>query len=297
MIKQLLEAGVHFGHQTKRWHPKMKRFIFGQRNGIYIIDLEKTVEHLNQARDFVYEVASTGGHILFVGTKKQAQEAVEEAAKKSGMSFVKNRWLGGLLTNFQTVKKSVERLRTIEKMNENGIFAQLTKKEVARLTKEKDKILRNLGGIRDMTGLPQAVFLIDSKKEDIAVEEAHRLKIPVVALIDTNCDPELIDYPIPGNDDALKSIRFLTSLITESIMEGRRRYLTGESETAPASLPQSQAPREEEPLPVAVAAEPALPAGKLQETLEELESLEETTEKEKEERKKLVKPKIHREAE
>ena len=284
-MKQLLEAGVHFGHQTKRWHPKMKKFIFGQRNGIYIIDLEKTVEHLSQARDFVYEVASTGGHILFVGTKKQAQEAIVEAARKSGMSFVKHRWLGGLLTNFQTVKKSVERLKSLEKMSENGVFVQLTKKEIARLTKEKDKLLRDLDGIRDMMNLPQAILIIDSKKEEIAVQEAHRLKIPIVALIDTNCDPELIDYPIPGNDDALKSIRCLTLLITESILDGRKQYLT--SEVTRRKEEQSQATLESE-----------LPSSsQLQETLEELESMEELTEKEKEERKKLAKPKTRRETE
>ncbi len=280
LIKKLLESGVHFGHQTKRWNPKMKKFIFGERSGIYIIDLEKTIEYLNQARDFVYEVASKGGNILFVGTKKQAQEVVEEVAKKSGMFFVKNRWLGGLLTNFQTVKKSVERLKSIEKMSENGIFAKLTKKEIAKLTKEKDKLLKDLNGIREMGGLPQVIFVIDSKKEEIAVKEANKLKIPVIGLIDTNCDPDVIDYPIPGNDDALKSIRFIASLIVESIIEGRKQFLT--SEVVPTKV------ETEQPVPV----EASILTSPIVESLEEIESLEEVTEKEKEERRKLNKVRI-----
>ncbi len=275
LIKKLLESGVHFGHQTKRWNPKMKRFIFGERSGIYIIDLEKTIDFLNQARDFIFEVASKGGNILFVGTKKQAQEVVEEAARNCNMFYVRNRWLGGLLTNFQTVKKSVERLKAIEKMSENGIFAKITKKEIARLTKEKDKLLKDLSGIREMTGLPQAVFIIDSKKEEIAVQEAKRLHIPIIALIDTNCDPDVVDYPIPGNDDALKSIRIIVSLITESILEGRKQYMTSGVAVAKTEAEQAQ--------------EALLISSQMAASLEELESLEETTEKEKEERKKLAK--------
>lgn len=280
LIKKLLESGVHFGHQTKRWNPKMKRFIFGERSGIYIIDLEKTIEYLNQARDFVHDIAARGGNILFVGTKKQAREVVEEAAQKSGMFFVKYRWLGGLLTNFQTVKKSVERLKSIEKMSENGIFEKLTKKEIANLTKEKDKLLRDLNGIREMGGLPQAIFIIDSKKEEIAVKEAQKLKIPIIGLIDTNCDPDLIDYPIPGNDDALKSIRFIALLITESILEGRKQYLTSEA-------PQTQ---EEVPPAMAMPSEPEILSSPIVESLEE-ETLE-TTEKGKEDRRKPSKIKI-----
>jgi len=282
LIKKLLESGVHFGHQTKRWNPKMKRFIFGERSGIYIIDLEKTIEHLNQARDFIHDIAARGGNILFVGTKKQAQEVVEEAAQKTGMFFVKHRWLGGLLTNFQTVKKSVERLKSIEKMSENGIFAKLTKKEIAKFTKEKDKLLRDLNGIREMGGLPQAIFIIDSKKEDIAVKEAQKLKIPVIGLIDTNCDPDLIDYPIPGNDDALKSIRLIALLITESILEGRKQYLTSETPQVQEVAPAPPGP----PLEGEVLSSPIV------ESLEEIETLEETTEKEKEEHRKLSKIKI-----
>lgn len=240
LIKNLLEAGVHFGHQTQRWNPKMKKYIFGQRSGIYIIDLEKTVECLNTARDFLKDVAAKGGHILFIGTKKQAQMIIEEEAKRSEMYYMKHRWPGGLLTNYQTVKKSIDRLKTIEQMSENGIWQNLTKKETARLTKEKDKLLRDLGGIREMRNLPEAVFIVDPKKEEIAAKEAHKLNIPVAGLIDTNSDPDLIDYPVPGNDDALKAIKIITSLITDSIIEGRKEYLTSqavkskiESEAAP----------------------------------------------------------------
>ena len=225
MIKKLLEAGVHFGHQTRRWNPKMKRFIFGERSGIYIIDLEKTVETLNQACDFVHGVASKGGQVLFVGTKKQAQEVIQSEATRAGMYYVNNRWLGGLLTNYQTVRKSVDRMKAIEKMGENGIFERLTKKEIARLTKEKEKLGKDLNGIRDMVKLPSIVFIVDTKKEEIAVKEAQKLNIPIVGLIDTNCDPDVIDYPIPGNDDALKSIRFVASLITDNIIEGRKKYM------------------------------------------------------------------------
>ena len=229
LIKKLLEAGVHFGHQTKRWNPKMKKYIFGERSGIYIIDLEKTIECLNQARDFVYDIASKGGWVLFIGTKKQAQEIIVSEATRASMFYVNNRWLGGLLTNFQTVKKSIQRMRDIEKMKEDGIFASLTKKEVARLTKEKDKLLLNLGGIREMSRLPDCVVVIDTKKEEIAVKEAAKLNIPIVGLIDTNCDPDMITYPVPGNDDAVKSIRHITMLLAESIAEGRKKHKETES--------------------------------------------------------------------
>ena len=244
LIKKLLESGVHFGHQTKRWNPKMKRFIFGERSGIYIIDLEKTVECINLARDFLREVAAKGGKILFIGTKKQAQPIIEEEAKNSGMYFVKNRWLGGLLTNFHTVRKSIERLVTIEQMGQNGIWERLTKKEVARLTKEKDKLLRDLGGIRDMKSWPQAVFVVDPKREEIAVKEAKKLNIPIVALVDTNCDPDVIDYPVPGNDDALKSIRTVTALIAESIRDGVKEYLTNETIKKKSNQTEAQAGQE-----------------------------------------------------
>lgn len=229
LIKKLLEAGVHFGHQTHRWNPKMKKYIFGQRSGIYIIDLEKTADCLNRARDFLKDIAAKGGKILYVGTKKQAQSIVEEEAKKADMFYIKNRWLGGLLTNFETVKKSIARLEEIEKMSQNGTWANLKKKETARLTKEKDKLLRDLGGIRNMRKLPQAIFIIDPKREEIAVQESAKLGIPIVGVIDTNCDPDLIDYPIPANDDALKSIRLIASLATESILDGKKEFLTSDT--------------------------------------------------------------------
>ncbi len=230
LIKKLLEAGVHFGHQTKRWCPKMKKYIFGQRSGIYIIDLEKTVQCLSKAQDFARDVAAKGGRILFVGTKKQAQSIVEEEAKRTEMYYVCNRWLGGLMTNFQTVKKSIERMKEIERMSQDPtIWDNLKKKEIASLTKEKEKFLRDLNGIRDMTKHPDAVFIIDPKLEEIAVKESRKLGIPIIAIIDTNCDPDLIDYPIPGNDDALKSVRFLTALVADSIVEGRKEYMTSEA--------------------------------------------------------------------
>ena len=224
VLKTLLECGVHFGHQTRRWNPKMKRFIFGERSGIYIIDLEKTIECLNKARDFVRDIAAKGGNVLFVGTKKQAKDVMESEAKRCEMFYVNNRWMGGLLTNFQTIKKSVERLRKLEKMEEDGVLNNLTKKEAAQLTKEKQKLLNDLGGIREMKNHPQAIFIVDSKKEEIAVKEASRLNIPIIGLIDTNCDPDLIILPIPGNDDALKSIRYITSIVADSIIEGRKEF-------------------------------------------------------------------------
>ena len=229
LIKRLLEAGVHFGHQTKRWNPKMKKFIFGQRSGIYIIDLEKTAECLRTAKDFVRGLAAEGKKVLFIGTKKQAQKIVEEEANRCGMFFVTHRWLGGLLTNFQTVRKSIQRLEEIEAMADNGVWENLKKKEIARLSKEKDKLLKNLGGIRQMNDLPAAVMIVDPKREHIAVREAVKLGIPIVAIVDTNCDPDPIQYPIPGNDDALKSIRFITSHIADSILEGTQEFLETQS--------------------------------------------------------------------
>ncbi len=227
LIKKLLEAGVHFGHQSRRWNPKMKRFIFGERGGIYIIDLEKTVDRLNTARDFVRDAASKGAKFLYVGTKKQAQDVIEQEAVRAEMYYVKNRWMGGLLTNLETVKKSVKKLNDIEKMETNGTVGRLTKKEASLLMKEKDRLLRDLGGIREMPVVPQVMFVVDTKKEEIAVAEANRLGIPVVGLIDTNSDPDMIQFPIPGNDDAVKSVKFIASLITDSIIEGRKEFLAG----------------------------------------------------------------------
>lgn len=225
VLKKLLECGTHFGHQTRRWNPKMKRFIFGDRDGIYIIDLEKTIQNLNVAKDFVYDVAMKGGKVLFVGTKKQAQDVIVSEASRAGMPYINNRWMGGLLTNFQTVKKSLIKMLNIEKTIANGGIQNFTKKEIALLTKEKDRLVRDLGGIRDMADLPKAIFVVDSKREEIAVKEANRLGIPLIGLIDTNCDPDVIDYPIPGNDDALKSIRYITAIIADAIIQGRKEFL------------------------------------------------------------------------
>jgi small subunit ribosomal protein S2 len=223
-MKQLLEAGVHFGHQTKRWNPKMKPYIFGARNGIYIIDLQKTVGLARGALRFVSDATAKGGSVLFVGTKKQAQDAIREEASRSGMFFVTNRWLGGTLTNFKTVKQGIDRLKAIEKMAADGTYERLPKKEVASLEREREKLEKNLGGIKEMNRLPSAIFVVDTKKEHIAVHEANRLGIPVVAVVDTNCDPEGIDYVIPGNDDAIRSIRLFTGKIAEACIEGRARY-------------------------------------------------------------------------
>ena len=223
-MKQLLEAGVHFGHQTKRWNPKMKPYIFGARNGIYIIDLQKTVGLARSAFRFVSDVTAKGGTVLFVGTKKQAQDAIREEASRSGMFYVTNRWLGGTLTNFKTVKTGIDRLKTIEKMKADGTYERLPKKEVASLEREREKLEKNLGGIKDLSRLPAALFVIDTKKEYIAIHEANRLGIPVVAVVDTNCDPEGIDFTIPGNDDAIRSIRLFTSKVAESCIEGKARH-------------------------------------------------------------------------
>ena len=242
LIKQLLEAGVHFGHQTKRWNPKMAKFIFDQRSGIYIIDLEKTEECLNKARDFLLELASKGEVILFVGTKRQAKEVITQEATRCGMYYVSERWLGGLLTNFPTIQKSINRLKEIEKMKQEGEFSKFTKKEVAGLEKEMEKLNKNFGGIKNMEKLPQALFIVDVKKEETAVAEAKRLKIPIVALIDTNSNPEDIDYSIPGNDDAIKSISLVTKVLADAVMEGRKNFLSYLSrETA---LPQKEAEAE-----------------------------------------------------
>ncbi|HEV2685978.1 MAG TPA: 30S ribosomal protein S2 [Actinomycetota bacterium] len=219
-MKQLLEAGVHFGHQTRRWNPKMKRFIFGERNGIYIIDLEKTVVGIEQAYAFVRDTVAFGGSILFVGTKKQAQEPIEQEAKRVGMPYVNQRWLGGMLTNFSTISKRLARLRELEAMETTGTFDVLPKKEVLKLRKEKETLEKNLGGIRDMTRLPSAIWVVDTRKEHIAVKEARKVGIPVVAIIDTNCDPDEVDYSIPGNDDAIRAGALLTRIIADAVSEG-----------------------------------------------------------------------------
>jgi small subunit ribosomal protein S2 len=220
-MKELLEAGVHFGHQSKRWNPKMKKFIYSSRNDIHVIDLHKSIPLIEKAYEFLRNSATHNGTVLFVGTKKQAQEAVEEEAKRCGMFFVNQRWMGGTLTNFKTLKKNIARLNEIEKMKEDGTFEKLPKKEVIMIEREHRKLVRGLGGIREMTGLPAAVFIVDTKKEQTAVNEARKLEIPVVAIVDTNADPDEVDYPIPGNDDAIRSIKLLTSIVAEAVIAGR----------------------------------------------------------------------------
>ncbi|GAA4829164.1 30S ribosomal protein S2 [Saccharopolyspora rosea] len=219
-MKQLLDSGVHFGHQTRRWNPKMKRYIFTERNGIYIIDLQQTLSYIDGAYDFVKQTVAHGGTILFVGTKKQAQEAIAEQAQRVGMPFVNQRWLGGMLTNFQTVHRRLQRLKELETMEQTGGFEGRTKKEILMLTREKDKLEKTLGGIRDMSKVPSAVWIVDTKKEHIAVGEARKLGIPVVAILDTNCDPDEVDYPIPGNDDAIRSAALLTRVVADGVAEG-----------------------------------------------------------------------------
>jgi small subunit ribosomal protein S2 len=227
-MKQLLEAGVHFGHQTRRWNPKMKEYIFTDRNGIYIIDLQKTVKKVEDAYNFLRELGKEGKSVLFVGTKKQAQEAVKEEASRCEMYYVNQRWLGGMLTNFQTIRKRIDRLRVLEKMEAEDVFTVLPKKEVAELNNEKDRLEKFLGGIKDMKSLPGAVFIVDPRKEKIAVAEARRLGIPVVAIVDTNCDPDEIDYVIPGNDDAIRAVKLLTGKMADAVLEGRQGQQTAE---------------------------------------------------------------------
>jgi len=224
LVKKLLEAGAHFGHNRSRCNPKMRKFIFGERSKIYIIDLEKTVEFLNKAKEFLKGIAINGQTVLFVGTKKQAQDVITENAKRSGMFFVKDRWLGGTLTNFKTIKNSIKRLKDIEVMQNDGTFEAIKKKERAILTKEMDKLKKNLQGIVDMKKMPGAMFIVDAKKEDIAVKEARKLSIPIVAIIDTNADPDMIDYPIPANDDAMRSIKLITDFVTDGILEGSKQF-------------------------------------------------------------------------
>ncbi|WP_340082128.1 30S ribosomal protein S2 [Terribacillus sp. FSL K6-0262] len=221
-MKQLLEAGVHFGHQTRRWNPKMKKYIFTERNGIYIIDLQKTVKKVDEAYNYVKELAADGGTILFVGTKKQAQESVKEEAIRSGQYYVNQRWLGGTLTNFQTIRKRINRLKSIERMEEDGTFEVLPKKEVVGLLKEKERLVKFLGGIKDMERIPDALFVIDPRKERIAIAEAHKLNIPIIGIVDTNCDPDEIDYVIPANDDAIRAVKLLTSKMADAILESKQ---------------------------------------------------------------------------
>ena len=230
-MKQLLEAGVHFGHQTRRWNPKMAKYIFTERNGIYIIDLQKTVKKVDEAYNFLRSVAEEGKSVLFVGTKKQAQEAVKEEALKADMFYVNERWLGGMMTNFQTIQKRINRLKELETMEEDGTFEVLTKKEVLQLRHEMEKLEKFLGGIKDMKKLPGALFIVDPRKERIAVAEARKLNIPIVAIVDTNCDPDEIDYVIPGYDDAIRAVKLLTGRMADAVIEGRQGQ-AGEAENA-----------------------------------------------------------------
>ncbi|MEP7304692.1 MAG: 30S ribosomal protein S2 [Acidobacteriota bacterium] len=231
-MKDLLEAGVHFGHQTKRWNPKMKPYIFGERNGIYILDLGKTVKLFREAEDFVTGLATTGRTVLFVGTKRQAKDVVAEEAVRCGMYYVNERWLGGLLTNFATIQRSLGRLRDLEAMSTDGRYETLSKKEIARAEKERRKLQKNLEGIRGMARLPDAVFIVDTKKEQIAVDEARKLKIPVIGVVDTNCDPDEVDFVVPGNDDALRSIRLFASRIADAVLSGRGMKESVEADAA-----------------------------------------------------------------
>ncbi len=236
-MKQLLEAGVHFGHQTRRWNPKMAPYIFAERNGIYIIDLQKTVKKVDEAYAAVADMIADGGEILFVGTKKQAQDSIKEEAERCGMFYVNQRWLGGMLTNFETIKTRIARLKALEKMQEDGTFEVLPKKEVANLMHEMEKLEKNLGGIKEMTKIPDVMFIVDPRKERIAIQEAHTLGIPVVAIVDTNCDPEEVDYVIPGNDDAIRAVKLIAGKIADAVIEakqGAQEETSAEAEEAPA---------------------------------------------------------------
>lgn len=232
-MKQLLEAGVHFGHQTRRWNPKMAEYIFAERNGIYIIDLQKTVKKVDAAYNFVRDIAADGGEVLFVGTKKQAAESIKEEAERVGMYFVNTRWLGGMLTNFETIKKRIQRLAQLRKMEEDGTFELLPKKEATKLTLEIEKLEKYLGGIKNMKKLPDALFIVDPRKERNAVAEARKLNIPIIAIVDTNCDPDEIDYVIPGNDDAIRAVKLIAGAMADAVLEGRQGEQMEEAE-APA---------------------------------------------------------------
>ena len=247
-MKEMLEAGLHFGHQTRRWNPKMKPYIFGARNKIYIINLDKTLPLFNKAYDYVVDKVANGGSVLFVGTKMQSQDIIREEAERCGMFFVNHRWLGGMLTNFQTIKKSVDRLKKIEAMQEDGTINRYKKKEALLMGKDMIKLDRNLGGIKNMKGLPAAVFVVDPKREKIAIDEANRLGIPVIAMADTNCDPDGIDFPIPGNDDAIRSIKLITGKIAEAVLTGqsqRAESMQAETDKAEAAVAAAEAKPEE----------------------------------------------------
>lgn len=249
-MKQLLESGVHFGHQTRRWNPKMKPYIFGERNGIYIIDLKKTVPMLREAYNFVRDTVAQGGAVLFVGTKKQAQETIQEEAARCGMPYVNQRWPGGMLTNYQTIRKSLEQMFELERLEESGEIELRVKKERNTMMKEKARLQKFLGGIRNMNGLPTVLFIADCRKERIAIAEANKLKIPVVAIVDTNCDPDVIDYIIPANDDAIRAVRLVTSKITEAVLEGKQLLEDSMRESAEGGEPRGPVGTREEVVPM-----------------------------------------------
>lgn len=272
-MKQLLDSGAHFGHQTRRWNPKMKRFIFTDRNGIYIIDLQQTLTYIDKAYEFVKETVAHGGTILFVGTKKQAQESIAEESTRVGMPYVNQRWLGGMLTNFSTVHKRLQRMKELEAMEQTGGFEGRTKKEILMLTREKNKLERSLGGIRDMAKVPSAVWVVDTNKEHLAVAEARKLNIPVIAILDTNCDPDVVDYPIPGNDDAIRSAALLTRVVAAAVAEGlQARSGAGKSEASDSAAAEPLAEWEQELLagatatasPTADGAAPGTPEAEIQ---------------------------------
>ena len=280
--RQMLESGVHFGHQTRRWNPKMKRFIFTERNGIYIIDLNQSLDYINQAYEFVRETVAHGGTILFVGTKKQAQEAVEQQATRVGMPYVNHRWLGGMLTNFATIHKRLQRLTELEQMDfDNPSASGLTKRELLSRRREKDKLERALGGIRTMAKVPSAVWIVDTNKEHIAVGEARKLGIPVVAVLDTNCDPDLVDYPVPGNDDAIRAVGLLTKVIADAVAEGMQARYASEAEAEPVAeweaeiLATGLAAAAVEGEAIAAAADAVATVEALEEVIEVLEAAEE----------------------
>ena len=253
-MKQLLEAGVHFGHQTRRWNPKMARYIFTERNGIYIIDLQKTVKNLEEAYNFINQTAADGGEILFVGTKKQAGESIKEEAERCGMHYVNARWLGGMMTNFKTIRTRIDRLAQLRKMEEDGTFALLPKKEVVKLNLEVEKLEKFLGGIKNMKKLPAALFVVDPRKEHIAVAEARKLGVPVVAIVDTNCDPDEIDYVIPGNDDAIRAVKLISGIMANAVLEAKQGEATEVAAEEPdAAVPLESAPEvpAQEPAPAA----------------------------------------------
>ncbi len=271
-MKQLLEAGVHFGHQTRRWNPKMKNFIFTERNGIYIIDLQKTVKLMDTAYNFVRDLVADGGNIIFVGTKKQAQESIRLEAERSGAHYVNHRWLGGMLTNFNTIRKRIDRMIKLEQMEVDGTFERLTKKEVLTLLNEKERLMKFLSGIRSMKKLPDAIYVVDPRKEKIAVAEARKLDIPVIAIVDTNCDPDEIDYLIPGNDDAIRAVKLITSVMADAVLEGKQIIESAKETEAAEAEAEKEVMKIETETPAPEMATPPVAPDSIEEIAEEAEA-------------------------